>query len=47
MLKRYKHILIVPIFMTFYMAAFVYLEQSSTGIHVIHTKLDDYIPFCR
>ena len=28
------------------MKAFTYLENRDTEIHIIHTVLDDYIPFC-
>ena len=45
-LKKYKHTLIIPIYGIFYMLAFGYVEQRKVPIHIIHMKIDDYIPFC-
>ena len=41
--------LLIPmvIYMVFYMIWFYYLEQTvTTNFHLIHMKIDDYIPFC-
>lgn len=46
LLTKYKQIWIVLIYGIFYMTAFYFLEQSNTEIHIIHTKLDVWIPFC-
>lgn len=46
-LKRYAHSLIIPIYGVIYMSIFAYLEKSVTAeYHLIHCKIDDYIPFC-
>lgn len=45
-LKKYYHTLIIPIYGILYMAAFQYVEKRSVHPHIIHVKLDDYIPFC-
>jgi membrane-associated phospholipid phosphatase len=46
-LKKYKHLLIIPIYGFFYLLAFNYLEKTVTSsYHEIHMWLDDYIPFC-
>lgn len=37
----------VPVYLLFYIAAFVYLERRTVRPHIIHTKLDDCIPFCK
>ena len=43
----YSHGAIILFYMIIYMAAFNYLEQRQVYIfHVVHTFLDDYIPFC-
>lgn len=44
--KNYKHLLWLTYFLI-YMPWFTYLEQTVTSrYHVIHTFLDDFIPFC-
>lgn len=46
-LKQYAHALIIPIYGLIYLSIFAYLENSvTTDYHLIHCKLDDYIPFC-
>ena len=46
-MTHYRHALLPVIYWFFYMAAFFYLEQhNTTNFHVIHMKIDDYIPFC-
>lgn len=45
-LKKYKHTWIIPIYGFFYMIAFRYLETRNIKPHIIHMKIDDYIPFC-
>ena len=45
--NRYRHGTIILSYMIFYMAAFHYLEGRQVYIyHVVHTFIDDYIPFC-
>lgn len=45
--RRYKHGFIVLFYAVFYMICFYALEQrSDVEFHIIHTPLDDYIPFC-
>lgn len=44
--EKYKHLLILSYFFL-YLAWFGYIETHiTTQFHVIHTALDDYIPFC-
>ena len=45
-LKKYRHTLIVPLYLIFYLAIFEILEMRNTSFHVIHTRIDDMIPFC-
>lgn len=46
-IKKYFHILITIAYGIFYLLAFGRLEQKVThGYHLIHTALDDRIPFC-
>lgn len=46
LLKKYKHTWIIPVYGLLYMLAFRYLEQRNVKPHIIHMKIDDYIPFC-
>ena len=46
-LKKYRHVWIIPVYMVCYMAAFVWLENRKGAVHILHTTLDDKIPFCR
>lgn len=44
---KYKHAVPLLIYGVIYLGWFAYLEQTVTKhYHVIHTDLDDYIPFC-
>lgn len=44
---KYNHIIPLLIYGTIYMTWFTYLEKTVTKNYtVIHTALDDYIPFC-
>lgn len=43
LLHRLKGIITFGIF---YFAAFFYMEARDVDIHIIHTKIDDMIPFC-
>lgn len=46
-IKKYRHFLIVPIYFVLYMLVFKYVEgRSGIQIHIIHSALDTYIPFC-
>lgn len=46
-IKKYKHGLIISVFAVVYVMIFNYLEHRVVfGYHVVHTVLDDYIPFC-
>lgn len=45
--QKYKHIIPSLAYMIFYLTWWVYLENKVTGdYHIIHTGLDDRIPFC-
>lgn len=47
LLRRYKHLLIVPAYGVFYLLGFFWLENKvTTDYHIIHMPLDDVIPFC-
>ena len=47
LLKKYKHILIIPAYAVFYLLGFFWLEHKVTNdYHIIHMPLDDIIPFC-
>lgn len=41
-----KKIWIIPVYGILYMAAFIFLEKSNTEPHMIHSFIDDQIPFC-
>ena len=45
-LKKSKHLWIIPAYGIFYMVSFMLMERSSVETHLIHTFLDDKIPFC-
>ena len=45
--SKYRHGTIILLYMIFYMAAFRFLEDRHVYMyHVVHTFIDDYIPFC-
>lgn len=45
--QKYKHALPAIIYLLVYLKWFAYVEQKTTAsFTIIHTKLDDYIPFC-
>lgn len=45
--QKYRHIIPLLIYAVIYLSWFGYLEQTVTKHYrVIHTDLDDYIPFC-
>lgn len=45
--KKYGHALLIPLYGIFYMICFTLLERSViSNYHVIHSSLDDAIPFC-
>lgn len=46
MLKRSKRLIPVVLYGIFYLACFAWLEQISGKYHLIHSSLDDKIPFC-
>lgn len=46
LLKEKKNIRIILIYGIFYSIAFVCLEKSGATPHLIHSVIDDYIPFC-
>ena len=47
LLKRYKHILVIPAYAIFYLLGFFWLENKVTkNYHIVHMPLDDLIPFC-
>ena len=43
LIKRLRGILLFGIF---YLVTFFLIESRDVPIHIIHTKFDDYIPFC-
>ena len=43
LIKRLRGILLFGIF---YLVTFFFIESRNVPIHIIHTKFDDYIPFC-
>ena len=45
-LKKSKHIWIIPAYGVFYMIAFMLMESSEAKTHLIHSLVDDKIPFC-
>ncbi len=47
-LEKYKQGIMVILYGLFYMTCFAYLEQGRGNVvyHVIHTQLDEWIPFC-
>lgn len=46
-IKKYKHGLVITIYSIIYLLLFQYLEQRPIyQYHVIHSAIDDYIPFC-
>ena len=45
-LKKYRHTWVIPAYGILYLLAFQYVEQRSVRPHIIHMKVDDYIPFC-
>ncbi len=45
-LKKSKHIWIIPAYGVFYMIAFMLMESSGAKTHLIHSLVDDKIPFC-
>lgn len=45
-LKKSKHIWIIPVYGALYMLAFMLMERSDAKTHLIHSLMDDKIPFC-
>lgn len=46
-INKYKHGLLIGIYLLVYMVMFKYLEALPVhGFHVVHTTFDDLIPFC-
>ncbi|WP_274419934.1 phosphatase PAP2 family protein [Blautia sp. XA-2221] len=45
-LRKSKHIWIIPAYAVFYMISFMLVEKISTETHLIHSFVDDLIPFC-
>lgn len=45
-LKKSKHIWIIPVYTVLYMISFMFVEQSEVETHLIHSLVDDRIPFC-
>lgn len=43
---KYKHALPVFIYMAIYLTWFFFLEHNVTDYRIIHTSIDDKIPFC-
>lgn len=41
-----KRIWIILVYSILYMSAFTFLEKTSTKTHIIHSVIDDQIPFC-
>lgn len=45
-LKKNQHFWIFMAFCLFYLVSFFFLEQRQASIHIIHSVVDDVIPFC-
>lgn len=45
-LKKSKHLWIIPAYAVFYMVSFMLMENISVETHLIHSFVDDMIPFC-
>lgn len=45
-LKKSKHMWIIPLYGALYMMAFMLMEKSEAKTHLIHSLVDDKIPFC-
>ena len=46
-IRKYGHFIIVPIYLVFYLLVFQHVEsRSGAKVHILHTRLDDMIPFC-
>lgn len=46
-IRKYGHFIIVPIYLVFYLLVFQHVEsRSGAQVHILHTRLDDMIPFC-
>jgi membrane-associated phospholipid phosphatase len=43
---RFRRLSVVVLYAVFYLATFYLLEQRKVPYHMIHTSLDDKIPFC-
>lgn len=46
-LKQSKHRWMILAYGIFYMTAFMLVEKSDAKIHILHSTLDDMIPFCK
>lgn len=44
-MKKYGHIIIMPVYLVLYMLCFNYLEKSTALYRIIHIAIDDFIPF--
>jgi len=46
-LYKYMHILLPIVYGFLYLTAFDYVEKTvTTNFHIVHMRIDDYIPFC-
>ena len=45
-LKNRKHLLIMPLYCIFYLAMFAYVESYDGRCYILHSQIDDLIPFC-
>lgn len=45
-LKKSKHLWIIPAYAVFYMISFMLVERIDVETHLIHSFVDDKIPFC-
>ncbi|MBU5460641.1 phosphatase PAP2 family protein [Anaerostipes sp. MSJ-23] len=45
-MKKHGHVLVVLIYSIFYMSVFSYIEERNTHPYIVHTAIDDQIPFC-
>ncbi len=46
LIREYGYLWVVPAYAVFYMTWFIYLEKrNNPAYHIIHTFVDDYIPF--
>lgn len=46
MFRNKKNIWIIPVYGILYMVSFILVEKKDAKLHIVHSVIDDYIPFC-